>query len=129
VSRSNLDLFVTLDAVLPAQFFNPLWRARCSGERRLLVAVLEDALHLALGGPQLYNGKEWSDLVTWVEIKGPGDGYRFSLDDICYHLDIAPAGLRRAMLRIIEGHEKRQLDQTREGAKREVEGRAKVDVA
>lgn len=89
------------DSLLPAQFFAALkQKAQANGERRLMVAILVDAVecfqkHLGAAdgrGRQLCTEAErWflSDDSSWP----------FSFVNICEALDIHPPFLRRGLLR------------------------------
>ena len=89
------------DVVLPAQFFTSLrHRTRLDGERRLMIAVLEDAVncflkHLFATDPKarqlIVDDKEWitSDDPSWF----------FSFTNVCDTLDLNPAWVREGLMK------------------------------
>ena len=93
------------DAILPSQYFGHRDRTDMAGERRLMVAVLEDALrcfqkHVADRDPkgrQLYlDAEEWimTDNATWF----------FSFPNVCATLDLDPDYVRQGLARWRDAH-------------------------
>ena len=62
-------------------------------ERRLLVAVLVDAVRLLLGS----DPRERAAVIRWV--KAEGEGARVPFRDLCYNLDLDPDQTARKLLR------------------------------
>ena len=94
MTESNLDERFTgvlaPDTMLPTQFF-AAWRgaAQVSGERRLMVAVLEDALHCY----QKYVDSEdprhrqlFAEAEEWIDADEPT--WFFSFQNVCHTLDL-----------------------------------------
>jgi hypothetical protein len=88
------------DAILPSQYYGSRGRTDMTGERRLMVAILEDALrcfqkHVAdldPKGRQLYlDAEEWimGDNPTWF----------FSFPSVCATLDLDPEYVRQGLAR------------------------------
>jgi len=103
MTESNLDerFAGTLapDTMLPTQFF-AAWRgaAQVSGERRLMVAVLEDALHCY----QKYVDSEdprhrqlFAEAEAWVDADEPT--WFFSFQNVCHTLDLNPDYVREGL--------------------------------
>src|SRR5262249_11522970 len=95
----QLARLFTPHAVLPSQFFSSsAWRARLQGEQRLMLAVLEDAVHVyckesATPGRRnsslVREAEEWIESVdgTWV----------FSFACICGVLELDAEYIRRGL--------------------------------
>src|SRR5713101_2760189 len=98
-TEERLGPLFTPDTLLPSQFFDRVRRrVEHDGERRLMIAVLEDAVDVyrkqataqEARGQQLFREAE-----EWIE-----DGDRtwlFSFENICDVLDIDPRYLRRGL--------------------------------
>ena len=87
------------DTLLPSQFFDRVRRrTEHEGERRLMIAVLEDAVDVYRKqagnkdprGEQLFNEAE-----AWIE--DPDRTWLFSFQNICDVLDISSDYLRRGL--------------------------------
>jgi hypothetical protein len=101
--------FLQPDAILPAQFFQSLrTKGRFDGERRLMIAVLEDAVNcfmkqLHASDPkarQLYlDAEEWitTEDRTWF----------FAFDNVCDTLDLDPDYLRAGLFKWRDGERRR----------------------
>jgi hypothetical protein len=100
VAEAGLSLFQP-DSLLPSQFFAALkQRTQAFGERRLMVAILEDAVecfqkyfwHTDNRGRQLRTEAE-----NWF--LSDDDSWPFSFVNVCHALDIHPQFFRRGLLR------------------------------
>lgn len=92
--------FVSPDALLPAQFFGPLRRQpSCQGERRLMVAILEDALSCFQRYLRARHRRErqlfW-DAEAWLL---SDDQSPFSFEHICGVLELDTAYIRDGLQR------------------------------
>jgi len=93
--------FLQPDAILPAQFFQSLrTKGRFDGERRLMIAVLEDAVNCFMKqlhatdpkARQLFlDAEEWitADDRTWF----------FSFENVCDTLDLDPEYVRQGLFK------------------------------
>lgn len=93
--------FLQPDAILPAQFFQSLRsKSQFDGERRLMIAVLEDAVNCFMKqlhatdpkARQLYtDAEEWiaTDDRTWF----------FAFDNVCETLDLSPEYVREGLFK------------------------------
>ncbi len=93
--------FLQPDAILPAQFFQSLRsKGQFDGERRLMIAVLEDAVHCFMKqihttdpkGHQLFlDAEEWitADDRTWF----------FAFENVCETLDLDPDYVREGLFK------------------------------
>ena len=93
--------FLQPDAILPAQFFQSLRsKSQFDGERRLMIAVLEDAVNCFMKqlhatdpkARQLYvDAEEWvsNDDRTWF----------FAFDNVCETLDLNPDYVREGLFK------------------------------
>ena len=89
------------DALLPAQFYAAFrGGSGVSGEKRLMLAVLQDALDcyqkdaFAKDGP---GQQMFADADEWINDEDRG--WYFSFENICEILDINPAYLRQGVKR------------------------------
>ena len=87
------------DALLPAQFYSA-FRGGSSvlGEKRLMLAVLEDALDCYQKYAIVREGQGqqlFDEAHTWISSKERG--WFFSYENICETLEINPAYLRRGL--------------------------------
>jgi len=88
------------DSLLPAQFFAALkQKARSGGERRLMTAILEDAVDCFqkyLWATESRSRQLRADAEAWLF--SDDDRWPFSFVNICEALDIHPSFLRRGLL-------------------------------
>jgi hypothetical protein len=107
--EDRLSTLFTPDTLLPSQFFDRLRRrSEYDGERRLMLAVLEDAVDVyrkQLGAQDTRGKNLFQDAETWIEDR---DGsWLFSFENICDVLDIEPDYVRRGLhelkARVAEG--------------------------
>jgi hypothetical protein len=87
------------DTLLPSQFFDRIRRRRqFDGERRLMIAVLEDAVEIyrKQAGAMDPRGRQlFKEAEEWVE--DTGRTWLFSFENICDVLDIDAQYLRRGL--------------------------------
>jgi hypothetical protein len=90
------------DAILPAQFYAMF---KCSQyrepERRLMVAVLEDAVSCLSMNPRecnLRQRKQYEEAKQWVSVEEESE-WIFSFRNICEVLGMDPSYLRRGLTR------------------------------
>ena len=89
-------------AVLPCQFFDPVReRKSLQAERRLMLAVLEDAINCLQIRKRRHGIKKelYEETVDWL--KSEDDEDVFSFQNICEVLDIDASKLRSKLLRRI----------------------------
>jgi hypothetical protein len=82
-----------LEIIVPAQFFD---RAINSGEKRLMLAVLEDAVATFQRHIHRESGRSarlFNDVVAWFNCTD-GISWPFSFEEVCYALEIDPQYLR-----------------------------------
>lgn len=90
----------SMERLLPEQFFVPAWEsaAAWTGERRLLCAVLQEAVHTFLKyrdarterGQRLFREVQawfWSEQGDWL----------YAFESICLHLHLDPDYIRRGL--------------------------------
>lgn len=92
-------LFVP-DTMAPSQYFDRLRGGleAQSGERRLMIAILEDAILTYLkfaGDARKAQQDQFRDAETWVETDDRS--WIFSFASICEHLGLEPSQLRRGL--------------------------------
>src|SRR5215510_3662828 len=94
------------DAILPTQFYamfkNNQYR---EPERRLMVAILEDAVSCLSTDPHRCNlrqGKQYEEAKLWVSTDDEGE-WIFSFRNICEVLGMDPGYLRRGLMRPATG--------------------------
>ena len=87
------------DTLLPSQFFDRIRRRRqFDGERRLMIAVLEDAVEIyrkQAGAMDARGLQLFKEAEEWVE--DTGRTWLFSFENICDVLDIDAQYLRRGL--------------------------------
>ncbi|MGH7905944.1 MAG: hypothetical protein ACREP6_04895 [Candidatus Binataceae bacterium] len=93
-------------SVLPIQYYDIISRSRvCAGERRLMLAVLEDAIRCYLNNmnhPSPENQEAFVEVKEWFNaIDGQG---AFAYRNLCEALDIEPDNLKRQLESIRTGH-------------------------
>jgi hypothetical protein len=87
------------DTLLPTQYFDQVRRAAGrAGERRLMVAVLEDAVRQYLthaGADDPHHRALFEDAEAWVEERDAS--WFYSFENVCTVLDLDPEYLRRGL--------------------------------
>jgi hypothetical protein len=103
---ANLDSLFEPDAVVSAQYFDNFQRKTpTEPENRLLMAVLEDAIHCFQDNVLAENGKSkklFDDAEEWV-LKERSD-WIFSFRNVCELLGIDPEYLRAGLIRWKQQH-------------------------
>jgi hypothetical protein len=99
----HIDAGVSLfqpDSLLPSQFFAALkQKAQACGERRLMVAILEDAIDCFQKYVRAADHRSrhlCAEAEKWF--MSDDDRWPFSFVNICYTLDLHPGFLRRGLL-------------------------------
>jgi len=105
------------DTILPAQFFARQGDCQLSPERRLMLAVLEDAVDVALKPPPILSlisdtKRRWDaqdEAREWIQSDRRGP---FTFADICDELgldaDYVRGGVRAAIDRLLPGFKERR---------------------
>jgi hypothetical protein len=92
------------DTVLPPQFFGALRRrASLDGERRLMMAVLEDAVHCFRKHARTSDPRArqlHADAEAWI--RGTDRMWFFSFENVCDTLEIDPDWVREGLLGVRE---------------------------
>ena len=86
------------DTLLPEQFFTLLGRKPIQGERRLLLAMLEDAVHCFqtyVLAKKPHERRLFQEAEEWIDSKD--SQWFFSFENICEILGIHPGRLRDAL--------------------------------
>lgn len=87
--------------IMPAQYFTALRRrAARHGEKRLMIAILEDAVAVYLGHREPTTSKRrrlFRDTERWLRSRDTT--WVFSFERICEMLDLDPAWIRRGLRR------------------------------
>ena len=93
--------FLQPDAMLPTQFFQSLRsKGRFDGERRLMIAVLEDAVNCFMKQLHATDPKArqlFLDAEEWITAEDPT--WFFSFDNVCHTLDLNPEYLRGGLFK------------------------------
>jgi hypothetical protein len=95
------DILSQADIILPSQYFGALGSAGLSGEQRLMLAVLVDAINVLQswrGGSSARKRRNFAEAAQWVNT--PGTSYPFSFDSVCDALEIE-SELLRSRLRVL----------------------------
>jgi hypothetical protein len=95
------DTLSQADIILPSQYFATMGSVGLSGEQRLMLAVLVDAINVLQswkGSGSARKRRNFAEAAQWVN--SPGASHPFSFDSICDALDIN-SELLRARLRVL----------------------------
>ena len=99
-ARSQWTSSLETDVVLPAQFYGRMrHRTMGTGERRLMAALLEDALHVCstpLRSPTAKRRQLLRETLRWV--RSDDRTWVCSFLRVCETLDLDPATIRHGML-------------------------------
>jgi len=112
-SEITVERFVGLNQILPSQYYDVSGGHRLTGEQRLMLALLADAINVYQQGVLSRNTRKrllFIDAARWIAA-GPTNRHAFSFDTVCDALGINPGVLRHRML--AWKHELRRNDQTR----------------
>ena len=95
------DTLSQLGIILPSQYFGAVGSVGLSGEQRLMLAVLVDAinvLHSWQGGGNGRKRQNFAEAAQWVNTRGTC--HPFSFDSVCDALEI-DSGLLRSRLHVL----------------------------
>ncbi len=96
LSRTQIDDTLSrVGIILPSQYFASIGSVGLSGEQRLMLAVLVDAINVlqrwkAAGGAR--RRRDFGEAAQWVNTRG--SRHPFSFDSICHALEIEPEVVR-----------------------------------
>ena len=100
-TEDRLTGFLAPDAILPAQFFQSLRsKGRFDGERRLMIAILEDAVNCFMKQVHAVEPKArqvYLDAEEWIMAEDPT--WFFSFENVCNTLDLDPEYLREGLIK------------------------------
>ena len=114
-SDTAVERFVGLNQILPSQYYDVSGGHRLTGEQRLMLALLADAINVYQQGVMSRNTRKrllFIDAERWITA-GAKCRHAFSFDTVCDALGINPSMLRRRML--AWKHELRRNVDTRAG--------------
>lgn len=93
--------FLQPDAILPAQFFQSLRsKSQFDGERRLMIAVLEDAVNCFMKQLHATDPKArqlFTDAEEWIA--NDDRSWFFAFDNVCETLDLNPDYVREGLFK------------------------------
>ena len=100
-AEDRLSGFLQPDAILPAQFFQSLrTKGRFDGERRLMIAVLEDAVNCFMKQIHATDPKArqlFLDAEEWIAAHDRT--WFFAFENVCDTLDLSPEYLREGLFK------------------------------
>ena len=99
--EGGLPRLLEPELLLPQQFFGSAQNRILEGERRLMLAILEDAVSCfqKYAGTSTHRGERlFSDAEAWF-FEETDTGWPFSFESICGILDINPEYFRRSLLK------------------------------
>jgi hypothetical protein len=108
-----VERFVGLNQILPCQYYDVSGGHHLTGEQRLMLALLADALNVYQQGVQSRNTRKrllFIDAERWITASTTSH-HAFSFDTVCEALGINPSMLRRRM--VAWKHELRRNVETR----------------
>ena len=100
-SDTAVERFVGLNQILPCQYYDVSGGHRLTGEQRLMLALLADAINVYQQGVLSRNTRKrllFIDAERWITASAKSR-HAFSFDTVCDALGINPSMLRRRMLR------------------------------
>jgi len=101
--RPPIHLSASLNLVMPSQLFPEFpGEASMQAEKRLLLAVLEDAIDILLkhAGAETARGQRlYAETVAWIVSEETGSPFDFLT--VCEALDLSPSCLRRGLERLL----------------------------
>jgi len=89
------DMLSETDIILPSQYFGLVGSIGLSGEQRLMLAVLVDAINVLQswkGTGSAHKRRNFAEAAQWVNTRGTS--YPFSFDSVCDALEIDSELLR-----------------------------------
>jgi len=99
-SGSALEYLVGVNQILPSQYFDNSGGHRLSGEQRLMLALLADAINVFQQGVLSRSTRKrllYIDAERWI-MAGRTNRHAFAFDTVCESLGINSSLLRRAMI-------------------------------
>jgi hypothetical protein len=102
----TLDSVGAADVILPSQYFGAVRDGAMCGERRLMLAVLADAINVLQDRDPMVTARgrqAFAEAAEWVITTG--DRYLFSFDSVCDGLNIASEVLRERLSSLALRHE------------------------
>ena len=99
-SDTAVERFVGLNQILPSQYYDVSGGHRLTGEQRLMLALLADAINVYQQGVLSRNTRKrllFIDAERWITATARSR-HAFSFDTVCDALGINPSVLRRRML-------------------------------
>jgi hypothetical protein len=99
-SDNAVERFVGLNQILPSQYYDVSGGHRLTGEQRLMLAMLADAINVYQQGVLSRNTRKrllFIDAERWITASAKCR-YAFSFDTVCDALGINPSSLRRRMM-------------------------------
>lgn len=122
--------FLQPDAILPAQFFQSLRsKGRFDGERRLMIAVLEDAVNCFMKQIHATDPKArqlFLDAEEWITDEDRT--WFFAFENVCDTLDLNPVYVREGLFRWRAAERRRVGDAAVAAAVARVETEDGIDV-
>jgi hypothetical protein len=98
-SDAAIETVVGLHQILPSQYFDTRGGHHMTGEQRLMLALLADAINVYQQGVLSRSTRKrllYVDAERWIV--GGGLSQPFSFDNVCDALSINPSLLRRKMI-------------------------------
>ena len=98
-SDATVESVVGLHQILPSQYFDSSGGYRMSGEQRLMLALLADAINVYQQGVLSRSTRKrllYIDAERWIT--GSNQKLPFSFENVCDALSINPSVLRRKMI-------------------------------
>ena len=95
------DILSQADIILPSQYYGSVGSVGLSGEQRLMLAVLVDAINVLQswqGGGSALKRRNFAEAAQWVNTRGTS--YPFSFDSVSDTLEIN-SELLRSRLRVL----------------------------
>ena len=95
------DILSQADIILPSQYFGAIGSVGLSGEQRLMLAVLVDAINVLQSwqsGGSARKRRNFAEAAQWVN--SPGTSHPFSFDSVSDALEI-DSELLRSRLRVL----------------------------
>lgn len=92
------DILSQADIILPAQYFAAMGSSGLSGEQRLMLAVLADAINVLQswqGGGNVRKRRNFAEAAQWVNTRGTG--HPFAFDSVCDALAVDPELVRERL--------------------------------
>ena len=95
------DIMPETDIILPSQYFGSIGSVGLSGEQRLVLAVLVDAINVLQswkGAGRWHKRRNFAEAAQWVNTRGTT--HPFSFDSVCDALEIESELLRSRLFTV-----------------------------